>query len=377
MTDARQHPGGPAALESHEAQAPRRGLPLPVGTALLAAAVPLACAVAAIAVVAALEGPARTLPLAAAGAIIALASAACGLALGLRESIAVRRVRRRLASLAGADARAPERDPSSARQDALGELSRAADALQDQVRGELAMYRDALDEVQAHDRQKTDFLASVAKEIGAPLGEIARLAQRLTDGEEGPLEKAQRDDLLIVRQAAGRLLDLVQEITDFSSLLGGRVEMDVEPVDVAAVAREVVEASRGQLKDRNVEIALEIRAEPRIPGSRRRVWQIVTNLVGNAIKFTEEGRIAVAVAAAPDGGAIVEVADTGPGIPPRDHEAIFESFEQRGSLSKRRRGAGLGLAICRRLAELHGGSISVRSEAGAGSTFVVTLPGGA
>lgn len=256
------------------------------------------------------------------------------------------------------------------------ELERAALDLETRFRGELALYRDALDEVQILDEQRTAFLGDVARELEEPLRAILELSNLLTAGEFGDLSEAQAEDLRIIQQAAQRLLDMVNEVLDLSSLDAEGITFDDEPVDLSAVAREVTRTLRGQAvaKGLNLELAVGAEPGPFVNGSRRRLWQVVSNLVGNALKFTDRGEVRVALPTLEDGAIAIVVSDTGAGIPSAEFQAIFDPFRQSGDKSKRRRGSGLGLAICKRLVTLHSGTIQVSSELGTGSTFTVKLP---
>ncbi|MCU0662443.1 MAG: HAMP domain-containing histidine kinase [Myxococcota bacterium] len=256
------------------------------------------------------------------------------------------------------------------------ELERAALDLETRFRGELALYRDALDEVQILDEQRTAFLGDVALELEAPLLAILDYSSRLNGGEFGPLSDAQAEDLRIIQQAAQRLLDMVNEVLDLSSLDTEGITFDEQPVDLAAVAREVTRTLRGQAVAKGLGLELELAGEtgPFVRGSKRRLWQIVSNLVGNALKFTDSGAVKVTLPVLEDGRIAIVVTDTGAGIPSSDFQSIFDPFRQSGDKSKRRRGSGLGLAICKRLVELHRGGIEVTSELGKGSTFTVRLP---
>ncbi len=260
----------------------------------------------------------------------------------------------------------------------LGSLERSASELEERFRGELVMYRDAMEEVRILDEQKTAFLAKVSRELHAPLVRIVDLADQLISGKRDPLADNQAEDVRIVRQAGTRLLDMANDIFDLSALISKGIEYDEELVDLAEVAREVVETARGGLGEKDLEIRVEVKegATPRVRGSRQRLWQVLTNLVSNGIKFTEHGEILVEIDQTEDGSAQVKISDTGVGIPTDDQGAIFDPFMQRGDLSKRLRGTGLGLAICKRLVDLHGGDIQVSSVEGEGSCFTVMLPSG-
>jgi len=181
----------------------------------------------------------------------------------------------------------------------------------------------------------------------------------------------------IIRQASKRLLKMVGEVVDLSSLAAGDLEFDSTPVDLAEVALEVVETARGQLGRKQLTVSLERLGaeEPAlVRGNRQRLWQVVTNLVSNAIKFTDRGAVVVRVGRVDPDRVRLEVEDTGVGIDPREQATVFDTFRQLGGRGRAKRGTGLGLAISRRLVELHGGKISVSSTLGSGTKFSIKLP---
>ena len=187
-----------------------------------------------------------------------------------------------------------------------------------------------------------------------------------------------------MRQADERLMGLVSDIVDLSSLISAELELDEEPVDLAALAEEVVSAARGQAQREKrsrageLEVRLEREGEgepgPFVRGDRRRLWQVLTNLVSNGVKFTERGAVVVRVGRDERGLAVLRVEDTGVGISELDQSSVFETFRQLGGRARSKRGSGLGLAISRRLVEMHGGSIGVSSKIGRGTVFTVRLP---
>ena len=175
-----------------------------------------------------------------------------------------------------------------------------------------------------------------------------------------------------IRGSGQHLLGLINDILEFSALESGQLRLARSRVDVFALATEVLKESRGLVGDRP--LAVRVEGEPLVARvDARRVRQILGNLVNNAIKFTQQGEVVVRVRK--NGNfAHLSVTDTGPGISEADRALIFEEFQQARTERGRRRGTGLGLAITRRLVALHGGTIGVQSELGAGSTFDVNLP---
>lgn len=313
----------------------------------------------------------RLLPLAgAAVAAAGLVGYAAGVDLGremrsalsaVRMGLLVRRPREELAC-----------DSSVEELDALVEAVRR---LEGRFFEDMTLYADALAEVEMMDGQRTDLLTAVATQLYAPIDRVVSLSRRLLDGEDGPIDDAKAEDARIVHGAALRLREMVTEILDLSSLVSRDVKLEMERVDIVGIAREVVETARGQVGERRLAIRLEAPDRPVIiDGHRRRLWQIATNLVGNAVKFTEKGSITVTVAVPEGGGARLEVLDTGIGIAARDQASIFDTFRQIGGRVVAGRGTGLGLAITRRLVELHRGRIGVSSVIDRGTRFSVTFP---
>jgi signal transduction histidine kinase len=317
------------------------------------------------------ESVTRLLPLA---ALLIAASGLAGYAMGLGVQTEYRRVISilRTALLVRRSRSARGGDSSIAELDAFGE---AVHRLEGRFFEDMTLYADALAEVEMMDGRKTDLLTAVATDLYGPLDRVVALSAQLLDDEGGPLDESKADDARIVRNAAERLREMVTEILDLSSLVSREVELVMTTVDLVAVARDVVETARGQIADKRLAIRLSEPGRPvEIEGHRQRLWQVVMNLLGNAIKFTEEGSIVVTVSARDDGGARLEVLDTGIGIASRDQLTIFDTFKQLGGRVSRGRGTGLGLAITRRIVELHGGRITVSSVVNQGTRFTVAFP---
>lgn len=311
------------------------------------------------------------------GLLLCIASAFFGYAFGGNLSEYLRRLRTRLYSMIdqhrGAASPPKYEEPSALD---LSDIDRAALELESRFRAEFAMYKDALDEIEVLDKQRNAYLGEVSRELIRPLVAILEHTESLLDGAHGPMEKAQIEDLVIVKQAGVRLHNMVSEVLDLSNLDTTGIDMDEDPVDLHEVAEEVVATARGQLCDKPVELVLEKRATSPalVRGSRQRIWQVLTNLVSNAIKFTDEGHVRVTVGRSSAGEICATVEDTGSGILQSEHETIFDPFAQSCDAKKKKRGYGLGLAISNRLVELHGGRIELESEVGVGSKFIVLLP---
>jgi PAS domain S-box-containing protein len=230
--------------------------------------------------------------------------------------------------------------------------------------------------LQRMDQLKDEFLANTSHELRTPLNGIIGIAESMIDGATGQLSERQIANLSMVVSSARRLSSLVNDILDFSKLKNRDIELQRKPVDFRQIAGLVLTLSRHLLAGKPVELKNEIREElPAVEGDENRLQQIMYNLVGNAIKFTESGSVTVSAIALTDDLVEVTVSDTGIGIPSDKFTEIFQAFEQvDASISREYGGTGLGLSITKQLVELHGGTIRVESELGKGSRFIFTLP---
>jgi PAS domain S-box-containing protein len=233
-------------------------------------------------------------------------------------------------------------------------------------------------QAEAASRAKSEFLANMSHEIRTPMNGIMVAAELAAN--ENPTE-AQREYLDIIRQCGSSLLSLLNDLLDLSKIEAGKMQLDPVDFSVRACVSQCLDVLRPIARQKGLEIVEEIDPEipERISGDAMRLRQVVTNLAGNALKFTEQGCVTVrAVAKARSEGKLAlefSVIDTGIGIPAEKHATIFRDFEQADSSTTRRfGGTGLGLAICRRLVELMGGEIWLESEEGKGSAFHFRIP---
>ena len=244
---------------------------------------------------------------------------------------------------------------------------------------QLAEYSRTLEEkntqLQHLDKLKDEFLANTSHELRTPLNGIIGLAESLIDGATGQLPATTIANLTTIASSGRRLATLVNDILDFSKLKHQNLELSIKSVGVREIADVVLILSRPLVGTKNLQLINSISPDmPLVAADENRLQQIFYNLIGNAIKFTETGRIEV-LAAVDDRNVEVTVADTGIGIPSDKLETIFESFEQGdGSIVRKYGGTGLGLALTKQLVELHGGKIFVSSSVGQGSRFTFTLP---
>ena len=234
--------------------------------------------------------------------------------------------------------------------------------------------RAALEAAEAGIRAKTLFLAMMSHELRTPLQAVLGYADFLLHGPPGSLMPEQAEDIGYIRQGAGRMVALIEQMLDLSRMEAGRLEIASEPVDLTKILEQVRQDIVPQAAAKSLSFSIEI-PQGLLPilGDPVRLRQILLNLVGNAVKFTDAGAVRVS-AAAIEHAVEVNVTDTGIGIAPDDLPHIFEEFRQVDSTTTRRYGgAGLGLAIGKRLAEQMGGQITVQSTLHAGSTFTLRL----
>ena len=255
-------------------------------------------------------------------------------------------------------------------------LTTLNDKLEEQHR-ELSRLNLELDQA---GKLKDQFLANVSHELRTPLNSVIGFSDLLLTGQVdgAALSETQRDYLDTISRNGRHLLQLINELLDLSKIAAGRMELHREPVALETLLREAAASVHAQLEARRHTLSIEPPGDAvRVTADRGRVLQVLLNLLTNAIKFTADaGRITLA-ARLEDGGRYVRVAvsDTGIGIAPDDTAKLFQEFVQLdASASRRYEGTGLGLALSKRLVELHGGAIGVESQLGKGSTFWFTLP---
>jgi PAS domain S-box-containing protein len=244
----------------------------------------------------------------------------------------------------------------------------------DRVRAERAL-GDARDQAETANRAKSRFLAMVSHEVRTPLNGILGMADLLRDTTLTP---EQMTYVKAVKTSGDALLSLIDEILDFSKIEAGRIDLDAGAFDLAALVEETVEliAPRAQAKELEIAAYVEDGLPRRVIGDAARLRQVLLNLAGNAVKFTDRGGVAIIVEPGIWPGEInLLVRDTGIGIAPDEHDRIFREFEQAdGGIARKFGGTGLGLAISQRIVERMGGRIAIESIPGSGATFRVALP---
>jgi signal transduction histidine kinase len=235
--------------------------------------------------------------------------------------------------------------------------------------------REAAKRLRELDRSKRRFLANMSHELRTPLTNIIGFSRLMLKGIDGQLSGQLRSDTQIIYHNGQHLLGLINDLLDISHIEAGLVALEFREVNLAELINSVMATASALVRDKEVELHQEIAPDlPVVQADAARIRQVLLRLLTNAAKFTERGTITIRSWAS-DGEVLVSVSDTGAGIPPEDHERIFQQFEQ-GSLENGRRpnGAGLGLALSKEFLEMHGGRIWVESTLGLGSTFTFSLP---
>jgi signal transduction histidine kinase len=238
------------------------------------------------------------------------------------------------------------------------------------------------DEIQEKSRQlaeasqhKSQFLANMSHELRTPLNAILGYTELILDSVYGEMPEKARSVLDRVQRNGRHLLGLINDVLDLSKIEAGQLTLSLSEYSLKSVIQTVFSAVEPLAAEK--QIALKIDIAPELPqghGDERRLTQVLLNLVGNAIKFTDSGEVSIRGSSA-NGSFDVAVRDTGPGISKTDQAKLFQEFQQAdNSITRKKGGTGLGLAISKRIIEMHGGRIWVESSPGHGSTFTFTLP---
>jgi signal transduction histidine kinase len=230
-------------------------------------------------------------------------------------------------------------------------------------------------QVEEASKHKSQFLANMSHELRTPLNAILGYTELVLDGIYGEAPEKMRGVLERIQTNGKHLLGLINDVLDLSKIEAGQLVLSLNDYSVKDMMQGVFVAVEPLAGNKKLNFKLEVPPDlPPARGDERRLSQVLLNLVGNAIKFTDTGEVAMKAAAA-NGGYTVAVTDTGPGIAEADQAKIFEEFQQSESAhTKAKGGTGLGLAIAKRIVEMHGGRLWVESKLGSGSTFFFTVP---
>ena len=278
---------------------------------------------------------------------------------------------------------------STERKDEIGRLAVSFERMQRSIRDKittigaqneeleksLKLIQKQNDDLQLADKLKDDFLATTSHELRTPLHGMIGIAEALASGDNGPISTDQKYQLDIIMTSGQRLATLVDDLLDYHKMRYGNLDIEKSAVDLAVATSMVLELSGHLLRNKAIRIINQVPVGlPRISADPQRLEQVLYNLIGNAIKYTEEGKIVIS-ATVLDEKIRVQVVDTGQGIPAEYLEHIFEPLTQAHQDAKRyRQGAGLGLSVSRQLIELMGGILYVSSQPQVGTTFSFNLP---
>ena len=275
------------------------------------------------------------------------------------------------------------------RADELGQLGKSFNKMAEYLKASFTALESKNEQLQRLDELKDEFLANTSHELRTPLNGMIGIAESMMDGATGDLSDLQKQNLLLISQSGHRLANLVNDILDFSKLQHNNIELQLKPVGLRAIAELVLRLSQSLIKGKPLRLINTIAHDlPPALADENRLQQILYNLIGNAIKFSEQGTVEVSAvlltenqenaiglpSTEENSQIMITIADTGIGIPKNQLDTIFESFEQGdGSTAREYGGTGLGLAVTKQLVELHGGKIWVESTVGEGSRFTFTL----
>ena len=290
-----------------------------------------------------------------------------GLVLSWSVIAPIRRIDARLAAIASGDFSG---HVDVTNRDELGALGANVNRMNDELR---RLYQ----ELEEASRHKSELLANMSHELRTPLNAIIGFSQVLRERLFGDLNPKQAEYVDDILSSGYHLLALIDDVLDLSKVEAGQLELHVAPFSLREALEQGVVMVRERAAENGVNVALApLDGVDVVSGDERRVRQVIFNLLANAVKFSPPGEVVDVSAAQVNGEVLVSVADRGPGIARDDRERIFQEFHQTAAGLAHHEGTGLGLAVSKRLVDLHGGRIWVDSELGKGSTFVFTLPAG-
>lgn len=247
--------------------------------------------------------------------------------------------------------------------------------MEERIKRRTAELAEAMEKARAADRIKSAFLATMSHELRTPLNSIIGFTGIMLQGLTGPLNDEQKKQMTMVQTSSRHLLALINDVLDISKIEAGQLELAVEPFELRPSIEKVVRLVAPLAEKKGLELTLEADADlGAATTDQRRLEQILLNLLNNAIKFTEKGRVAVSCKSE-NGDYLLSVSDTGIGMKPEELPNLFQPFHQLDSgLTRKHEGTGLGLSICRKIIEMMGGSIFVESRLGQGSVFTIRFP---
>jgi signal transduction histidine kinase len=230
-------------------------------------------------------------------------------------------------------------------------------------------------ELEVASQHKSQFLANMSHELRTPLNAILGYTELISDGIYGEMPVKMGEIMERVQSSGRNLLGLINDVLDLSKIEAGQLELAINDYSFHDIVHSVISSVESLAAEKRLKLSTNLPSDlPVGKGDERRIAQVLMNLVGNAIKFTDKGEVAIDVTES-DGSFVVSVRDTGPGVPEEQRETIFEEFQQVDSSSTRKKGGtGLGLAISRRIVELHGGEIWLEATSDKGSTFTFSVP---
>lgn len=244
------------------------------------------------------------------------------------------------------------------------------------LRAALDREQQAVERLEELDREKSEFVSSVSHELRTPMTSVLGFTQLLGTGAGGPLTDRQRDMVGRIDRSGHRLLGLIENILSLSRVESERDQAIVEPCDLREVVAAALSETEVLVRTRDLTVAAALPDDPVVvQGERDQLERVVMNLVSNAVKFTDDGGRVDLDLSCTSSTAVLQVSDTGVGIPAEEQKRLFESFFRASTaISTGVQGTGLGLTIVRSIIESHGGTVEVTSEEGRGTTFEVRLP---
>jgi len=247
--------------------------------------------------------------------------------------------------------------------------------LEEKVKARTIDLSDAFQQLEIANKHKSEFLANMSHELRTPLNAILGYTELIVDKIYGDVPDKIQEILVRVGENGRHLLSLINDVLDLSKIEAGRLTLSLNDYSMQDLVQTVITSVESLGAEKNLVLKTEVPSDLATGrGDEQRIAQVFLNLVGNAIKFTDEGEVSIEVAIS-NSSFLISVADTGPGLSEDDQQGIFEEFHQvDGSSTREKGGTGLGLSIARRIVEMHGGSIWVESTLGKGSTFWFTLP---